>query len=125
MGSTTSLFINKHSPDLTGKCSISVRVTFERIKKYYPTGIKLSIFDFEKIQGKKPRNEFKEIALKLQSFEKKAADTIKNLPVFTFAAFEKQYHTNKGTKDTINAAFTDYAGEYIVDELIDVFNSSQ
>src|SRR5690349_3606639 len=111
MAVTTSLFINKHSPDSKGQCSVSVRVTFERVKKYFPTGIKLTVADFEKIQGKKPRNEFKETALKLHAFEKKAADIIKSLPVFTFQAFAKYYNTNRGTKDTINAAFTDYAAE--------------
>lgn len=111
MGVTTSLFINKHSPDLTGKCSISVRVTFERVKRYYPTGKRLTVPDFEKIQGKKPRKEFKEIALALQAFEKKAADIIKDLPLFTFTAFEKQYNTNRGTKKTISDAFADYANE--------------
>ncbi len=136
MGVTTSLFINRHSSDLSGKCSITVRVTFERKKRYYPTGIKLTVCDFEKMQGKEQdektkegakskdkgilpiketKKEFKErikeTALKLQSFEKKAADIIKNLPTFNFVAFEKLYHTNKGTRDTINASFDAYAGE--------------
>lgn len=111
MGVTTSLFINKHSPDAGGKCSISVRVTFERTKKYFPTGIKLTPLDFEKVQGDKPKKEFKETALKIRAFEIKAADIIKDLPFFTFKTFEKHYNTNRGTRDTINAAFADYAAQ--------------
>ena len=63
------------------------------------------------MQGEKPRNEFKKIALKLQSFEKKAADIIENLPAFTFKAFEKHYYANRGTKDTLNEAFASHAAE--------------
>jgi integrase/recombinase XerD len=111
MATTTSLFINRHSPNAKDKCSVSIRVTFERKKKYYPTGLKLTVSDFEKTQSKKPRKAFKELALKMHSFEKKAADIIKDLPVFTFKAFEKHYYSNRGAKDSINLAFADYAAE--------------
>ena len=48
---------------------------------------------------------------KITAFENKAIEIIKDLPVFTWKAFEKHYYTNRGTKDTINAAFADYAAE--------------
>jgi integrase len=118
MIATTSLFINKHSPNSKGNCSVSVRVTFDRKKRYYPTGILLSVSDFEKTQGEKPRKEFKELALKLQAFEKKAADVIRSLPIFTFKAFEKHYYTNKVAKDTIDLAFSEYATELRKEERI-------
>lgn len=108
---TTSLFINSHSINSKGKCSISVRVTHDRKKKYYPTGITLTPSDFEKVLSDKPRKEFKEIALKLQSFENKAAKVIKELHLFTFSAFEKRYYTDKGAKEYVSIAFADYAKE--------------
>ena len=111
MTATTSIFIDKYHPKTGGKCAISLRVTFERKKTYYRTGISLTVPEFEKVMGEKPRNEFKELALKLQSYEKKAADIIKDMPVFSFKSFEKQYFTNKGTKDNIDSAFTAYAAE--------------
>ena len=111
MFATTSLFIDKYHPKADGKCAISIRITFERKKKYYPTGINLAISDFEKAQGEKPRKEFKKLALKLQAFEKKAADIIEVLPAFTFKAFEKHYFTNRGAKGTLNEAFASYAAE--------------
>lgn len=111
MIATTSLFIDKYHPKADGKCAVSIRITFERKKRYYPTGINLVISDFEKAQGEKPRKEFKRLALKLQSYEKKAADIIESLPAFTFKAFEKHYFTNRGTKGTLNEAFATYAAE--------------
>lgn len=108
---TTAIFIDKYHPKANGQCAVSVRVTFERKKKYYPTPVSLTMADYEKIRGTKPREPYKAIALQLQAFEKKAADIIKELPLFTWKLFEKHYLTNRGTKDTLNAAFADYAGE--------------
>lgn len=104
----TAIFINKHSKNAKGKCSVSPRITFDRKKKYYPTGISLSPEEFEKVMGKKPKKEHKEIALKLQSFESKASEIIKSLHLFYFQAFEKQLYTNRGARDTVNQAFADY-----------------
>ena len=105
MPATTSLFIDSYHPKSNGECAISLRVTFERKKRYYKTGKTATVSDYEKSQGEKPRNEFKILALKLNEFEKKAIDIIKNLPAFTFKDFEKYYLTNRGAKDTIKLAF--------------------
>jgi len=111
MNATTSLFIDRYHPKENGKCAISVRITFERKKKYYKTGKTATAQEFEKAFGDKPRGELKQLAIKLQAFEKKAVDIIDKLPAFTFQAFEKQFYVNRGTKDTISAAFTQYANE--------------
>lgn len=111
MRATTSLFIDKYHPRANGECAVSVRVTFDRKKKYYKTDKTATPDDFQKMLGSKPRGNIKELALKLQSFEKKAADIIETLPAFTFPAFEKAYYTNRATQDTIKSAFTQYANE--------------
>ncbi len=111
MKATTSIFIDKYHPKTGGLCAVSVRVTYDRKKKYYPTNCSLTISDFEKVIGDKPRKEYKEIALKLQAYENKAFEIIEDLPFFTWKAFEKHYLTNRGAKDTINLAFADYAKE--------------
>jgi integrase/recombinase XerD len=111
MKATTSLFIDKYHPKADGKCAISVRVTFERKKRYYRIPVNLTPEDFEKIQGPKPRKGFKELALKLQAYEKKAADIIESLHFFTWHAFEKLYSSNRSAKNYLNAAFAEYAKE--------------
>lgn len=116
---TTAIFIDKYHPKANGLCAVSIRVTFERKKKYYPTPINLTISDFEKTQGAKPREPYKALALKLQGFEKKAADIIeKDLPVFTWNAFEKRYLSNRSAKNSITCAFEDYAKELRHEERI-------
>jgi integrase/recombinase XerD len=108
MNATTTIFFDKYHPKANGKHSVKIRVTFDRQSLYYKTGISLSEVEFVKAMGDKPRGEHKEIALKLQAFEKRAADIIDELPIFNFPAFEKQYYSNRGTKDTIDTAFTNY-----------------
>jgi len=105
---TTSIFIDKYHPKADGLCAVSIRVTFERKKKYYPTPLSLTVEDFEKAMGDKPRNGFKVFALQMQAYEKRAADIIKELPDFTWLAFEKRYLSNRGAKDTIKSAFEEY-----------------
>lgn len=109
---TTAIFIDRYHPKAGGLCAVSIRVTHDRKKKYYPTPVCLTILDFEKVQGPKPRNEFKELALKLQAYESKAAKIIDSLPVFTWKAFEKYYLTNRAAKDSLDLAFTEHAKDF-------------
>lgn len=108
----TSIFLNKWRPDKEGNCSVSIRVTFNRQKRYYPTEFKLSPDHFAKTQGVRPRGEFKNVALKLQAYEKRAADIIDNIPLFTFEAFEKRYYTNIGANSSLSQVFDRRIEEY-------------
>lgn len=106
---TTAIFIDQYHPRANGKCAVSIRVTFDRKKKYYPTPYALSPDEYQKVMGEKPRSPFKEIRMKLNSIEEKAVEIIAGLPVFTWAAFERNYLTNRAAKDSLEAAFTNYA----------------
>lgn len=105
---TTAVFIDKYHPKADKKCAVSIRITFNRVKKYYQTKFNLSIDEFNRMMGERPRKELKDILLQLQSLEKKAADIIDKLPVFTFDAFEKAFMQNRGLSDTVNYAFNEY-----------------
>ena len=48
---TTTVFIDKYHPQRDGKCAISIRVTHQRKKKYYPTIYSLTTSDFEKVKS--------------------------------------------------------------------------
>ncbi len=115
---TTAIFTDHYHPRSDGKCAISIRVTFDRKKKYYPTPYALTPADYLKVMGEKPRTPYKEIRLKLNSLEEKAASIIANLPLFTWAGFEKAYLTNRAAKDTLEAAFTEYSDQLRAEERI-------
>lgn len=109
---TTAIFIDKWHPRQNGICSVSIRVTHNRQKKYFPTNHGLTPGDFLKVMGSKPRGEFKDIAMNLQAYEKRAAEIITQLPVFTWEAFEKRYFVNTGAWDSLSSAFQVRATEY-------------
>jgi integrase/recombinase XerD len=105
MKAKTAIFIDSYHPKSDGKCSISIRITHNRIRRYYQTPISLSPEDFEKVLGGKPREPFKTIRIRLGEFESQAADVIDTLQVFTFSQFEALYLTNTEAADSIKVGF--------------------
>ena len=109
---TTSIFIDKWHPKLNGICAVSLRVTFERKKRYYPTPYSLTPAIFEKAMFALRQSQTeKDLQAKLKDFENKATTIIKDLPLFTWTAFEKHYLQNRAAKNTIKQSFEDYATE--------------
>jgi integrase/recombinase XerD len=94
-----------------GTFPVKLRVTYNREQKYYSTPHSLSIADFEKAQGNRPRNEFKDIALRLQAIERKAADIIKDLPLFSWVTFERHFLGKNAASSLLSEAFKQYADE--------------
>jgi hypothetical protein len=45
---TTSIFIDRYHPQKDGKCAISIRVTYQRKKRYYPTPYNLTSEQFDR-----------------------------------------------------------------------------
>lgn len=115
---TVSPFIDKWHPkdDKNSRskkiCAVSIRVTCQRKKKYYSTGMSLPAKEFERIMTAKRRSEVdKAIYNKIHSFENKAINAIKSLAVFTFDQFENIYLENRDAADSIAFGFDDYIKE--------------
>jgi integrase/recombinase XerD len=106
MKASTSIFIDKYHPKLLDECAISLRVTFERKKKYYATPYSLNEKEFQKVMfGSRLSDKEKELKMKIQDFENKAISIIEKLPFFSWNEFEKKYRDNRGAKDIIKLAF--------------------
>jgi integrase/recombinase XerD len=108
MKATHSLFINKHSPDSKGLCSITVRITYNRKKRYYPTDIKLSVDVYQKVMGERPRKELKEISMELKAFEQRALDILKQIPNFSWEKFDALYYTDRSKSEHIETGYSRY-----------------
>jgi site-specific recombinase XerD len=105
---TTAIYQDRWNPKSDGKCAISIRITFNRQKKYYQTKFSLTEQNYKRLMSERPRKEFKNILLQLQSLEKKANDIIDKMPFFSFPAFEKAFLQNRGLSDTVEFAFNQY-----------------
>src|SRR5687767_5020420 len=91
---TTAIYQDKRNKKKDGTYPIKLRVTFNREQRYYPTKYSLTKEDFKKVQGEKPRGNFKDIALDLNSVERKAKAVIDSLPVFAWKQFERKFSTD-------------------------------
>lgn len=107
-----SVFIDRYHPQKDGKCKISIRITHNRNRRYYPTNIALIASEFDRIMLAKRRNdEDRNLYLKIDSFIHKANEVLSKLTVFTFTKFEEIYLNNRDADESIKAGFEKYIEE--------------
>ncbi|RIV50906.1 site-specific integrase [Flagellimonas taeanensis] len=89
-----------------GKCSVKIKVTHKRNRKYFSTGIDLFPDEFEKVMTAKRRTrEEKNIHTKLEVFKSKANNVIEGMKVFTFANFKEGYYESRDINNDVSFAF--------------------
>lgn len=121
-----SVFIDKYHPQKDGNCKISIRVTHQRKRRYFPTNLELRVNDFERIMTAKRRNEADtKIYNKILSFQNKAIQVCEAIPVFTFDIFEDMYLSNKEASDGIRFGFEKYIKELKAEKRIGTADSFQ
>lgn len=119
-----SIYLDELRVKKNGKCSVKIRITFSRTRKYFPTGIDLTKSEFEKVLGNERRNaEQKEIFTKLNFFLTKANNVIKDLTVFTFDAFEQNFLEHRNTHNSVSFAFDKRIDELKIEKRLGTANS--
>lgn len=119
-----SIYLDELREKKNGKCSVKIRITFSRIRKYFPTGIDLTKSEFEKVIGNERRNaEQKEIFTKLNFFLSKAESVIKDLTVFTFDTFEQNFLEHRNTHNSVSFAFDKRIDELKIEKRLGTANS--
>jgi integrase/recombinase XerD len=104
-----SIYLDELRPIKTGECSLKIKITFNRKRKYFSTGIYLFPDDYEQIfYGKRKTPIQKEVFIKAQFLVNKAEDVIKNLPVFTFNTFEEHFLEERNVQNNVSFAFDKY-----------------
>jgi integrase/recombinase XerD len=111
---TTSIYLDTRRSKQDQTYPVKIRVTHNATRKYYALkddeGLPISLTEdeFTKVMGAKPRGEFKNKKIWLESAELKAREIIKELPAFTFDAFEKKYLKKRETWQFVSSAFDDH-----------------
>jgi integrase/recombinase XerD len=104
-----SIYLDESRPKQNGKCSVKIRVTFLRKRKYFATGIELEPEEFQKVMYAERRtSEQKETLIKINIRLTKANEVLRNLPVFTFSSFEESYLEQRNTRSSVSFAFDKY-----------------
>ena len=74
-------------PKKSGLYPVKIRVTLNRVQKYYPIGIDLSEVDFDRIQNSSVRKDLRVLKDKITHWENKAKNIIHQLDPFSFDEF--------------------------------------
>lgn len=114
-----SIYLDKTRPKKNGKCSVKIKVAYNRKRKYFSTGIDLTPDDFEQtFFGKRKTPIQKENKTKVEYFEAKANKVIDDLTVFSFDAFEQHFLDQRNTADSVSFAFDKYINDLKADDRI-------
>jgi integrase len=118
MNAVTAIIQDTRRKRKDGTYPVKLRITYNREQKYYPTPFNLTIEQFTKVVAERPRNEFKELKMKLNALEGKASEIIKELPFFTWNHFEKKLLKNRGNSSNISIAFEEYISQLLGEKRI-------
>ncbi|CAA7386969.1 site-specific integrase [Chryseobacterium fistulae] len=104
-----SIYLDELRPKKNGACSVKIKVTFNRKRKYFSTGLNLTPDEFEKVINNKRRtSEQKELFIKVNHLLNKANNVIQNLAVFTFGFFEENFLEQRNIQNSVSFAFDKY-----------------
>ena len=99
MKTTTSIIQDTRKLKKNGKYPIKLRVTHNRISRFFNVNVDLSQEEFEKVMKQNPRAEFKEIKMKLLIIEQKAQNIINELIYFNFEEFRDLFYSKVDYKN--------------------------
>lgn len=106
---TASIYFDAKRPKKNGKCSVKIKITYNRRRMYFSTGIDLTTKDFEQtFYGKRKTKQQKENKTKVEYLENKASRIIDNLNVFSFDAFKDNFLDQRNTSNSVSFAFDKY-----------------
>ncbi|MEA3447252.1 MAG: Arm DNA-binding domain-containing protein, partial [Bacteroidota bacterium] len=106
---TAEIYFDKLRPRKDGKCTVKIKITHNRKRKYISTGINLTPDAFEKVMhGKRKTLKQRQTYDTLIHQLDKAKQVINDLKVFTFDSFENTYFENRNIADSVSFAFDDY-----------------
>lgn len=111
IGITTAVIHDKRVQRKDNTYSVKLRITFNRVQKYYPLNVHLTENEWELVHSEKPKKTYKDHLMYFNEVELKAIEIVKDLHPFTFSAFEKKFNQKpKGSQDVFSA-FNDYISD--------------
>lgn len=90
----TQIVLDTRRKNAKGVYSVKLRITHNRVQKYYLTGFKLSENDFEQVLKNPPPKKLEETRIQLDHLELKAKRIISDLIFFSFNQFDEKYYEN-------------------------------
>src|SRR5699024_3521994 len=92
-----------------GQCTVKIKITHNRKRKYFSTDISLTPDEFENImQSKRRTKQQKQVYNKITHYLNKDNEVINKLDVFTFAKFKDGYFDKRDVNKSVSYAFDKY-----------------
>ncbi len=87
------------------KYPLKLRITFNRERRYYGTGYKITLSDWDLLNSDKAKGKMQKLRNEIAEIETKAADVINTLDGFSFSDFEDQYFEKPIRYENLKSAF--------------------
>lgn len=105
MKATAKIFLDIFKTNSEGLHPVSIRITFNRTRRYFPLGLHFDQANFENPKTRRNKDDIRFA----ESMLAKAITIIDALAEgFSFELFERSYLKNRALKDTLRGAFEDY-----------------
>ena len=109
--------LDSRRPNREGKYPLKLRITYNRVRKYYGIGLHSTDSDFIRVrEGKRLSIEDRSFRTTIQNIEEKAQLLIQEIQVFTFEIFEKRFNGNEKARTNILEAYNEIISELISNE---------
>lgn len=119
MKAEASIYLDISRPKVNGLCAIKIRITYMRLRKYFPLGYHVTPDEFDKIMNSKRKTvEQRELYQKLSYHLSKANTALVNLKVFTFDAFEEAFLEQRNVGNSVSYAFDKYIEQLQIEKRI-------
>lgn len=107
---TADIYLDDLRPRENGTCSVKIKITHNRKRKYISTGVHLTKPEFEKVmypakEGERKTKKQRDTKTKIDAQLNKANTVIKELKIFTFDSFNQAYFENRNISDSVSFAF--------------------
>jgi integrase len=90
----TQLVLDTRRKKDSGIYTVKLRITYNRIQKYYLTGFKMTQVEFDEVIKDPPPKKYQDKRIQLDHLELKAKKIISKLEAFSFNLFEQKYFEN-------------------------------
>ena len=110
------LVLDKRRPKKENLFPVKIRITHQRIQRYYAVGIDMSEIDFDRINNNSVRIELRTAKKKVLLFQSKVQHIIDSLEDFTFPEFEKKFLKKKDAPEPKEKEIFNYF-EDVIDQL--------
>lgn len=104
-------FLETRRKRLSGIYPVKLRITSNRIQKYYLTGYSATENDFEEVMKEVPPKKLQSLKVQLNHIELKAKTVISKLEAFSFRSFEEKFYENQKASRSIYELFIDVINE--------------